>query len=323
MMRRRLTAYQTLAVVTAVATLALIAVGALVRTTGSGLGCPDWPLCHGELLPPLEREAIIEYSHRSLASIVGLLMVTTAAFTWRLRRDDRTLRMLALASLPLLALQAWLGKEAVERELPAEVVAFHLSTALVLFAVVSLIAVFAIQGPARRRIESAERSSLLRAAMVAAAATAAVMLIGTYVVGTDAGFACTGWPGCLEAQIPFVDGERLQHIHWLHRFTVLGGLIAVGFLGLVAANLRQPAPVLQRAVYGVLGLYGGQIVIGGLNPLTDFSDVASVAHLAVGSAIWALLVLIVVAGRYERVEADAADAISPPQPEPEASGARA
>ncbi len=210
-----------------------------------------------------------------------------------------------------------------ERELPAEVVAIHLSTALILFAVVSLVAAFAIQGPARRRIESAERASLLRAATVAAAATAAVMLIGTYVVGSDAGFACTDWPGCPEAQIPFIDGERLQHIHWLHRLTVIGGLLAVGFLGLVASNLRTPALVLQRTVYGVLGLYGVQIVIGGLNIWTDFSTAARVAHLAAGSAIWALLVLIVVAGRYERVASDEVDALLPPQREPAGSRARA
>jgi len=303
-MPRRLTAYETLAVVTAVATLALIAVGALVRTTGSGLGCPDWPLCQGGLIPPMEREAIIEYSHRTLASVVGLLIVATAAFTWRLRRDDRPLVTLALISLPLLALQAWLGKVTVERELPAEVVAIHLSTALMLFAIVALIAAFVVQGPARRRIESAERASLLRVAMVAAAVTAVVMVFGSYVVGTDAGFACTSWPGCVEAQVPFVNGERLQHIHWLHRFTVLGGLVATGFLGLVASNMRTPALVLQRAVFGVLALYGAQIVIGGLNIWSDFSDVVRVAHLVVGSAIWALLAVIVVAGRYERVATD-------------------
>jgi heme A synthase len=303
-MPTRLTGYETLAVVTAVATLALIAVGALVRTTGSGLGCPDWPLCQGGLIPPMEREAIIEYLHRTLASVVGLLIVTTAAFTWRLRRDDRPLVTLALVSLPLLALQAWLGKVTVERELPAEVVAIHLSTALILFAVVSLIAAFVVQGPARRRIESVERASLQRVAMIAATVTAVVMVIGAYVVGADAGFACTGWPGCPEAQAPFVNGERLQHIHWLHRFTVLGGLLAIGFLGLVASNQRTPSLMLQRAVYAVLALYGAQIVIGGLNIWSDFSDAARVGHLAVGSAIWALLVVIVVAGRYERVASD-------------------
>ena len=294
----RMTRYQTLTVVTAAATLVLITVGALVRTTGSGLGCPDWPLCHGGLLPPAERTAIIEYSHRTLASLVGVLIVATAAVSWRVRRDDPAVRALALGSLPLLALQAWLGKEAVDRELPAEVVTVHLATALILFAVTALIAAFAILGPRRERIDSGERRGFLRIATVAAAITAGVLLIGSYVVGSDAGFACTDWPGCPEARMPFAEGERLQHIHWLHRLSVLAGLAAVGQVAVAAANLREPAPWLRRGAWTLLGLYLAQIAIGALNIWTDFSGAARVAHLAAGSAIWGLLALIVVAGRY-------------------------
>ncbi len=296
----RPSAYELLTIVTAVATLALITVGALVRTTGSGLGCPDWPLCHGGLLPPAERTAIIEYSHRTLAAVVGVLVVAVAAVTWRIRRDDPAARALAAVSLPLLALQAWLGKITVERELPAEVVTFHLATALILLAVLALIAAFAVLGPRRERIESAERRGFLRLATGAAAITAVVMIVGSYVVGSDAGFACTDWPGCPEARAPFVEGERLQHIHWLHRITVVAGLAAVAVVALAAANLRDRAPVLRRAVWAMLGLYALQIVIGALNIWTDFSNAARVAHLAAGSAIWALLALIVVAGRYRR-----------------------
>ncbi|MCK9496322.1 MAG: COX15/CtaA family protein, partial [Dehalococcoidia bacterium] len=54
-------AYRWLAALTVAATIVLIGVGSIVRTSGSGLGCPDWPLCHGQVLPPLERTAIIEW----------------------------------------------------------------------------------------------------------------------------------------------------------------------------------------------------------------------------------------------------------------------
>jgi heme A synthase len=322
---RRISNYETLTIVTVVATLALIAVGALVRTTESGLGCPDWPLCHGQLIPPAEKTAIIEYSHRTLASVVGLLIVATAWVTLRQRCDDRPLRMLAIVSLPLLAVQAWLGKETVDRELPAEVVTVHLATALVLLSVLAVVAAFAVQGEARRRIESVERASLLRLSTIAAAVSAGVLLIGSYLVGSDAGFACTAWPDCPEAQLPFIDGGRLQHIHWLHRLTVVAGLAAIGVVGLVASNLRRPAPTLQRAVWALLALYGVQILIGALNIWTDFSDAARVAHLAAGAAIWALLVMIVVAGRYEpaMLEAERPAESSEQDHDREASGARA
>ena len=317
----RLSRYQALTVVTAVATLALITVGALVRTTGSGLGCPDWPLCHGGLLPPLEKTAIIEYSHRTLASVVGALVVAVAVVSLRVRRDDRTVRALALAALPLLALQAWLGKIAVERELPAEVVTFHLATALILLALLALIAAFAVLGPGRRRVDSPQQRDFLRVAAGAAAVTAGVLLVGAYVVGSGAGFACTDWPGCPEAQVPFTDGGRLQHIHWLHRLTVLAGLAAIALVTLAATTLPEQTRLLRRAAWTLLGLYLLQVAIGALNVWTDFSEAARVAHLAAGSAIWALLVLIVVAGRY-RAATTAAD-VAAPQQRRQATGVRA
>ena len=181
-----MTRYQWLTLVTAAATLALIAAGAVVRTTQSGLGCPDWPLCHGRLIPPAEQTAIIEYTHRSLASVVGVLVVAAAAVTLRTRRHDASARALAIASLPLLAFQAWIGKVTVERELPAEVVTLHLGTALILFAVLSLIAAFAFLGQRRERVDTAERRGFQRVAAGASAVTAVVLLIGAYVVGSDA-----------------------------------------------------------------------------------------------------------------------------------------
>ena len=317
-----MTRYQWLTLVTAVATLALIAVGAVVRTTQSGLGCPDWPLCHGRLIPPAEQAAIIEYTHRSLASVVGVLVIATAAVTLRTRRHDTSARALAVASLPLLGLQAWLGKVTVERELPAEIVTFHLGTALILFAVLSLIAAFAFLGQRRERVDTAERRSFQRVAIGASAVTAVVLLIGAYVVGSEATTACTTWPSCAEAPVPFVDGGRLQSIHWLHRITVLGGLAAVAVVAMAAANLREPSRELRRGGHALVGLYALQIAIGALNVWSGFAAAALVAHLAAGSAIWALLVLLVFAGRFRPATAER-EAAEPAAASGQPSGARA
>src|SRR5690349_17346265 len=70
-----------LALGTAAVMFALIVVGSIVRTTGSGLACPDWPLCHGRLIPPLQFNILIEWFHRLLALVVGLLLLATAAWT--------------------------------------------------------------------------------------------------------------------------------------------------------------------------------------------------------------------------------------------------
>jgi heme A synthase len=296
--RGNVTRYQILAATTVVATLILIAIGAIVRTTGSGLGCPDWPLCHGNWHPPLEKTAIIEYSHRTAAVVVGLLVVSTAFVTFRQHWEDRTLRWLAIAALPLLAFQAYLGKETVEHELPPEVVTFHLATAMVLLAVLALLAGYAFLGTGRSHIEDPARSRALRVAAAGALVTYVVLLSGAYVVGANATNACTSWPGCTEASVPFFDGAREQSIHWLHRFVVVGGLVAVASVATSLLRLPSAGPLARRAAWLLLGLYGLQILVGASNIWTDFSEVSRVTHLALGSAIWALMVLVAVIGRY-------------------------
>ncbi|MGH2610828.1 MAG: COX15/CtaA family protein, partial [Tepidiformaceae bacterium] len=123
---------QRLALATVAATLVLIAVGVLVRATGSGLGCPDWPLCHGGAVPPNDDKAIIEYSHRFVASAVGLLVIATAVFAWRHYRHAPVVFWAAVLAVPLVGFQGLLGAITVVRELPPEVVATHLLTAMVI-----------------------------------------------------------------------------------------------------------------------------------------------------------------------------------------------
>ena len=85
---------------------------------------------------------------------------------------------------------------------------------------------------------------------------------------------------------------------------------------MAAANLREPSRELRRGGHALVGLYALQIVIGGLNIWTDFSDAARVAHLAVGSAIWGLLAVIATAGRYRSGVRVAAEPASQPSGQP-------
>ena len=228
-----------------------------------------------------------------------LLVLATAAVTLLHHREDRALRNLAIASLPLLALQAWLGKVTVERELPPEIVTLHLSMALLLLAVLSLIAAFAFLGPERRRIEDPRRAVYLRLAISASVMVAVTLIAGSYVVGAGATNACTSWPGCPEAPAPFLDGLRLQHIHWMHRLIALAAFVAVVRLDLARARLpRRGRVCCASAAWGLGALYAAQMLIGAANIWTDFSSAARAVHLAGGAATWGLCVLIVAAAIY-------------------------
>ena len=132
--------FRVLAVATAVVTYVLVVLGGVVRVSGSGLGCPDWPLCHGRVLPPLDLHVIIEYSHRTTASLTSVLIVLTALVAWLAWRNRRDIVIPATVALGLLVVQVVLGAITVRLELPPMIVLAHLATAMALLAAVCVTA---------------------------------------------------------------------------------------------------------------------------------------------------------------------------------------
>src|SRR5712671_2397417 len=168
-------AFRALSVATAAVTYALVVLGGVVRVSGSGLGCPDWPLCHGHLLPPLNLHAIIEYSHRTTASLTSALVLLTAAVAWLAWRKRRDLVIPATVALGLLIVQVVLGAITVRLELPPMIVLAHLATAMALLAAVCVTAVAAMVPVPAGAID---RSSIGRTRL-AAAGTYLLILSGS------------------------------------------------------------------------------------------------------------------------------------------------
>ena len=100
--------FRWLVVATVAATYLLIVIGAVVRVTGSGLGCPDWPLCYGRLFPPLEFAPLLEYTHRLMGAVVSALIVAVVGGIWLRFRHHRRLVVLASGVVVLLpSRSAW------------------------------------------------------------------------------------------------------------------------------------------------------------------------------------------------------------------------
>src|SRR3954468_7708762 len=109
-----MTPLQRLCLVTVGAILVLIVIGGIVRATHSGLGCPDWPTCHGRLIPSSDKHTLIEYSHRLTASIAGLLTLAIAIGAWRGYRHVPAVLYPATAAFLLIIVQAGLGAAVVK-----------------------------------------------------------------------------------------------------------------------------------------------------------------------------------------------------------------
>lgn len=275
--------FRALALATTVATFLEIVLGGTVRATGSGEACPDWPTCHGRVIPPLSGHVLIEYSHRLTASLVSILVVLLAVAAVWFWRQPRYLRMLSGVALALLVLQVILGGITVLAKLPPQVVTAHLATATALLGVLTIVTLYAYRGRSTTRTSTDKR--LGRAAMLAAGGTFLLILSGSYVVGSDAGLACHTWPLCNGQLVP-TGGLADVDISFLHRIVAL--LVGVCVAGMLVVSWRLRAA--RRAVFwtatAALIVYVVQVLIGAGNVWFGLASGVQVAHLATAQALW-------------------------------------
>ena len=275
-----------------VGALALVmTLGNIVSATGSGLGCPDWPLCHGRVIPPGGAEIWIEFRHRLAVPLFSALLVATAVVTWR-RAAAPALKRLAAALVGLLVVQIALGGVTVLLGLSPVVSTVHLLVALsVLAGLMTLCATPDPPGPAWRGAAEGETSNFAepRLARFATAGLAVLLIqlaLGGYVRHSGAGLACPDFPLCSGDVFP---GHWLGWVHWLHRWL---GVVLLGFFLHLTRVSRRTA--LAGVGAAVAGLAVAQVALGILAVLLRLPITVRATHAVVGYALWALLVWIAV-----------------------------
>jgi len=302
------TRFAKLAVAAAVATFVLIAVGGLVRATDSGLGCPDWPLCFGDWLPPADLHAWIEHTHRLIAAVfVGPLVGAIGLITvFTKRRRDLPLLLAAIAAGVLVIVQSLIGAAVVVEGLAAELVTAHLGMALVVFAAVIFIAERATPGP-MPAVHA--RPGLTKLVALTAVVLFGQMLLGSWVTGQQAGLAYADFPLMNGAFVPAVLGNE-QAVHFAHRGL---SLVVAGLVVWTAISIHRStdARLPRRLATWLVVLIVVQIALGGLNVISRLSAVFVVPHLAVGAALWGASVWLLLSTRRLRPSEMAARTSAP------------
>ena len=280
-MRKKCSYFQCLSATTLVSIFGLVILGGIVRVTESGLGCPDWPLCHGRIIPPADLHTLIEYSHRLLGLFVGVLVLITAVVAYRRYRDKTWIVFPAFLGLFLVIVQGFLGGVTVLTELKGSIVTVHLALAEMIIAIFTMLCLASWRGMC---FTMSGTNKMAVSSSVAVVFVYILLLSGSYVTTSGSSGACNEWPLCQDGKLIF--GERLADIHMLHRFSVVIMVIIISYVGRKIWMSSQSGDGLQRVYIVTTVILLGQVAVGAFVVWTGLSVIISVLHLALATGFW-------------------------------------
>ncbi len=286
--------FTTLALTGLITTILLIMVGAIVRVTGNGLGCPDWPLCHGQAIPPFYLSAWVEFIHRLFGGAVVLQIAALIALTWRSHKQDRWMYRTAQVMTVILTIQVVLGGIHVIYELPRWTGWIHTGVAMLVAALVAVWVALTQKGlleMGQRTAAALQSTRLLPWVGVTAAATYVLLLTGSLVTRTGASLICPSFPAC---GLPFVP-DNLQIIvliQMTHRISAFIVAFTISFLLWKLLKAGQRDSGLQKFGLALAGLIALQFSLGMINVWFAIPMWSRVLHLGTGATIWVTMVLL-------------------------------
>ncbi|MFZ1685479.1 MAG: COX15/CtaA family protein [Candidatus Zixiibacteriota bacterium] len=307
--------FRRFAFLSTIATYILIFIGGLVRVSGAGLGCPDWPKCFGGWIPPLSAAGIpqgidpstfnltlawIEYGNRLMGMTTGLLILITAILALvHFRRFPKILYPTLLAAL-LVAYQGWQGGQVVASELRSLLVSVHL---LLAFLIASLLMYVSHQASLVGLATTQESKS--RYPKWAPLAIAFLWFSG--LVQILAGTQVRTSVESASAQYPlWSDLQWLSTVGWSYGIHMVIGTLLAFFTWIATLSILKssdrPSAVVSRAAWGLNILVAVQLAMGLALVAWGLTEVLQVFHLWIAGLYVGLVLLMYFATRVESSE---------------------
>ena len=296
--------FRRFAFMTTIATYILIFIGGLVRVSGAGLGCPDWPKCFGRWIPPVSVNQLppeldpstfnftlawIEYFNRLVGMTIGILILITAIMAIKYYRHVKSILYPSIAAALLVAYQGWQGSQIVSSRLEPLIVSIHLILALI---IVSLL-IYATQRAYHIELGDSPKSGQFPGKVGIEVAVLWGAAIVQVVLGTQVRSAVE----TAQKSHPLSsDSTILGMIGVVSYGHIILGILVIGFAFHIARILLKRSdeisPLMKQSVYGMIFLMIAQLILGFLLIVVGMPELTRVFHLWVASLFVGLLLAL-------------------------------
>ena len=266
--------------------------GPLVRATDSGLACPDWPLCHGKVIPPPEFRIWMEVGHRIYSGLLGFVILALAIIIFKNSELRSRFGLSAFTALVVLVNQVILGKLTVTKLLDPGTVNMHLLNAVFLFTLIVSITAKAnfILKTGLEEIRLVNWLAVFNSKNLLISLTVFLvyfqLFMGGRVSSNYAGLACPDWPTCNGQWFPAMEGfVKIQMEHRFVAYLIVFLIIVNVAVSIFKSYDPRTRLFLKLALYAV----GFQIILGVSNVLFQLPTLVTAAHTGMGVALFILV----------------------------------
>jgi cytochrome c oxidase assembly protein subunit 15 len=305
----KLKTFQKFALASTIATYFLIFIGGLVRVSGAGLGCPDWPKCFGRWIPPLTANQIpvginasafnitlawIEYINRLAGMVTGLLILVTALLAIKNFRGSKQILIPAMLAAILVAVQGWYGSIVVKSQLMPETVSIHMLLALVIVSLLIYVthSSFHLTSTTSGIKKYPERKWLLSLWLI----SVIQILLGTGI-RSQVELIWEQFPLLMVGEVL----NRVGAINYIHTFLGIVLAIGTGLLGYKIMKLEKLSTIAKQGVWLLYILIVMQIVIGINLHVLGLPPILQVFHLWIASLFIGMLLILYTELKYQQV----------------------
>lgn len=309
--------FQNLGIVCIVVVYLLILAGGIVRSTGSGMGCPDWPKCFGRIIPPTKESQLppdyqerykdhgygkmkfnpvktwIEYINRLLGALTGLLVLGLFALSFAYKNEDNKIIKLSGLILLLVIIEGIIGKFVVSTNLKPEMVTIHMWGSIIIILLL-IYTVFRTKRESFRVVQIEEAGALKTINLILIILTVLQVIIGTQVRQEI---------DVISARMDYSERDtwisQLGNVFYIHRsFSILLFLAHLYFVYKIQTLVKK-SPLISNMSFFLFGLLMMEIVVGIVMNYWEIPAAAQPIHMLLGSVILGVQFFILIFLNYQ------------------------